>query len=51
MERDPTDESTGIEPDDATPDDATDAGSDAPAPFETPDEDPEPVEETGDAGR
>jgi hypothetical protein len=51
MERDPTDESTGIEPDDATPNDATDAGSDAPAPFETPDEDPEPVEETGDAGR
>jgi hypothetical protein len=51
MERDPTDESTGIEPDDATPNDATDAGSDAPAPFETPDEDPEPVEKTGDAGR
>jgi hypothetical protein len=46
MERDPTHESTGIEPDDATPNDP-DPTDDAPAPFETPDEDPKPLERTG----
>jgi GNAT superfamily N-acetyltransferase len=45
-ERDPRHESTGIEPDDATPTGA-EGGNGAPAPFETPDEDPKPVEETG----
>jgi GNAT superfamily N-acetyltransferase len=45
-ERDPQLESTGIEPDDATPTGA-EGGYGAPAPFETPDEDPKPVEETG----
>ena len=50
MERPSTDESTGIEPDDATPNDGAD-GTDVPAPFDTPDEDPEPVEETGNTGR
>jgi hypothetical protein len=50
MERDPQHESTGIEPDDATPSGAEEAegGNGAPAPFHTPDdEDPKPVEETG----
>jgi len=47
MERDPTHESTGIEPDDATPNDEADGGTGAPTPFETPDEDPKPIEETG----
>jgi GNAT superfamily N-acetyltransferase len=46
MERDPHHESTGIEPDDATPDDA-EGGDGAPAPFEDVDEDPRPVEEAG----
>jgi len=45
-ERDPHHESTGIEPDDAKPSGA-EGGNGAPAPFETPDEDPKPVEETG----
>jgi GNAT superfamily N-acetyltransferase len=45
-ERDPQHETTGIEPDDATPNDA-EGGNGAPAPLETPDEDPKPVEETG----
>jgi hypothetical protein len=45
-ERDPHNENTGIEPEDATP---TGAEGDygAPSPFETPDEDPRPVEEAG----
>jgi hypothetical protein len=49
MERDPQHESTGIEPDDATRSGAEQAegGDGAPAPFETPDEEPKPVEETG----
>jgi GNAT superfamily N-acetyltransferase len=46
MERDPHHESTGIEPDDATPADA-EGGDGAPAPFEDVDEDPRPVEEAG----
>jgi GNAT superfamily N-acetyltransferase len=45
-ERDPHHETTGIEPDDATPTGA-EGGNGAPSPFETPDEDPKPVEETG----
>jgi GNAT superfamily N-acetyltransferase len=45
-ERDPLHEDTGIEPDDAKPTGA-EGGNGAPAPFETPDEDPKPVEETG----
>ena len=45
-ERDPLHEDTGIEPDDATPTGA-EGGNGAPAPFETPDADPKPVEETG----
>ena len=45
-ERDPRHESTGIAPDDATPTGA-EGGNGAPAPFETPDEDPRPVEEAG----
>ena len=51
MERDPNHESTGIEPDDATPNDGAEGGNGAPAPFETPDEDPKPVEEIGDEAR
>jgi len=50
MERDPTHESTGIEPDDATPTGA-EGGNGAPAPFDTPDEDPPPVEERTDPAR
>jgi hypothetical protein len=45
-ERDPLHEDTGIEPDDATPSGA-EGGNGAPAPLETPDADPKPVEETG----
>lgn len=45
-ERDPNRETTGIEPDDATPTGA-DRADGAPAPFEGPDEDPRPVEEAG----
>jgi GNAT superfamily N-acetyltransferase len=45
-ERDPHHESTGIEPDDATPTGA-EGGNGAPAPFEDVDADPKPVEETG----
>jgi hypothetical protein len=48
MEREPSQESAGIEPDDATPTGA-EGGNGAPAPFDTPDEDPKPVEEIGDA--
>jgi GNAT superfamily N-acetyltransferase len=44
-ERDPKHETTGIEPDDATPSGA-EGGDGAPAPFEDVDEDPRPVEET-----
>jgi GNAT superfamily N-acetyltransferase len=45
-ERDPLHEDTAIGPDDAKPTGAA-GGNGAPAPFETPDEDPKPVEETG----
>jgi hypothetical protein len=47
MERDPNHPAQDIEPDDATPNDGAEGGEGAPAPFETPDEDPQPVEETG----
>jgi hypothetical protein len=50
MERDPTHEDTGIEPDDAKPTGA-EGGNGAPAPFDTPDEDPQPVEEKGEDAR
>jgi hypothetical protein len=50
MERDPNHPAGDIEPDDATPSGA-EGGNGAPAPFETPDEDPAPVEETGDDAR
>jgi hypothetical protein len=50
MERDPNHPAGDIDPDDATPTGA-EGGNGAPAPFETPDEDPEPVEETGDDAR
>ena len=45
-EHDPRRETTGIEPDDATPTGA-EGGNGAPAPLESPDEDLKPVEETG----
>jgi hypothetical protein len=45
-ERDPHHEDTRIEPEDGTPTGA-EGGNGAPAPFETPDEDPRPVEEAG----